>query len=177
MKHTISQHLKRVFVFSFVMVIVGLALGVYSREMLRPIEEALSFERLRLLQTQTFLSHGHAIFYGALIPIALAFVAFTLRDVLDADRLRRLNRAFTVMMVGVVLVLGLSVYKSTATVVDLIGDPTQTLTHVDEALFGGSVMVRALAHTLAHPLLGVGIVWYVIVLWKVMREVSLEQRE
>jgi nitric oxide reductase large subunit len=177
MNHPISQHLKRVFVFACVMIIVGLALGVYSREILRPIEEELPFERLKLLQTQTFLSHGHAIFYGALIPIALAFGAFTLRDALGADRLRGLNRAFTLMMVGAVLVLGLSLYKNTVTVVDLIGDPTQTWAEVDEALFGGSGMVRALAHTLAHPLLGVGIGWYVIGLWRTMRGMTVEQRE
>lgn len=156
---------------ALILLVIGLAFGVYSREILRTIEKSVDdWAVLEALRNRAFLGHGHFLFLGFLIPGVLALIT---RRVVAADaekRILSLTRAFRLVMIGTVLTLALSVYSSSAIIFAVAGgaDPAAA----DHSLFGGSIMVRSILYTLAHPLMGVGLVWYAVVLMKALRHPS-----
>ena len=51
----------------------------------------------------------------------------------------------------------------------IAANPALTLEMVDQTLYGGSVMIRSLLYTLAHPLYAVGLCWYLLRLKKAVK--------
>lgn len=154
---------------ALVLFIIGLVQGVYSREILRAVEGAgLNWPELEALRTRIFLGHGHTIFIGFLIPAVLAGITKVLGEGLTEKRVRSLSRAFLLVMIGTVITLALTVYTSSAIIFSTAGgtDPHAA----DRALFGGSPVLRAVLYTIAHPSMGVGLIWYTLVLLKGLRE-------
>ncbi|MEE4195543.1 MAG: DUF2871 family protein [Anaerolineae bacterium] len=171
MNKKMKQHIWMIFRFSLVMVIVGLVLGVYGREITRPLEKVMELDQRLWAQNWIMMTHGHALFHGAVVPMMLAAVTYIFREDLAKDEnvLRTLKKAFVVYMVGSVLMLILSVYKGTTYVLTIAGNPALTLEMVDETLFGGSIMLRSILFTIVHPLYATGLVWYLLRVRKSLR--------
>lgn len=171
MKKEIKEHIWMIFRFVLIMVIVGLILGVYGREITRPLEKVMGLDQRVWIQHLITLTHGHALFHGALLPMMMAFAAYLFREDIDQDSkaLGTMKKAFIVYMIGSVLMLALSTYKGTAYVLGIAGDPTRTLEMINESLFGGSIALRSILFTIVHPLYATGLVWYLLRVRKAVR--------
>ena len=166
-----KQHIWMIFRFALIMVIVGLVLGVYGREITRPLEKVMELDQRLWVQNWIMMTHGHALFHGAVLPMMMAAAAYIFREDItkDTNALSTLKKAFIVYMVGSVLMLVLSIYKGTTYVLVIANNPTLTLEMVDETLFGGSVMLRSILFTLVHPFYATGLVWYLLRVRKAVR--------
>ena len=166
-----KQTLWMIFRFALIMTIVGLVLGVYGREITRPLEKVMDLDQRVWVQNWIMMTHGHALFHGAAIPMMLAAATYIFREDLEKDEkaFSTLKKAFLVYMVGSVVMLILSVYKGTSYVLMIASDPMMTLEMVDETLFGGSIMLRSILFTLVHPTYATGLVWYLLRVRKAVR--------
>ena len=171
MEKRTKQQIWTIFRFAIIMVIVGLVLGVYGREVTRPLAKVMGLDQRVWIQNFIMLTHGHAILHGAVIPMMLAAATYIFRADLEKDEkaFRALNKAFILYMVGSVLMLALSVYKGSAYVLTIAANPTMTLEMVDEALFGGSIALRSILFTIIHPLYAAGLIWYLLRVRKAVR--------
>ncbi len=169
-----KQQIWMIFRFALIMVIVGLVLGVYGREITRPLEKVMALDQRVWVQNWIMMTHGHALFHGAVIPMMLVVATYIFREDIEKNEKTypTLKKAFIVYMVGSVLMLILSVYKGTAYVLSIASNPTFTLEMVDEALFGGSIMLRSILFTLVHPVYATGLVWYLLRVRKCVRLVE-----
>lgn len=171
MNKEIKLHIWMIFRFALIMVIVGLVLGVYGREITRPLEKVMALDQRAIIQNWVMMTHGHALFHGAVLPMMMAVVVYMFREdvVKDANALKTLKKAFIVYAVGSVLMLVLSIYKGTSYVLAIAIDPARTLEMVNETLFGGSIMLRSILFTIVHPLYATGLVWYLLRVRKAIR--------
>ncbi|RLG88853.1 MAG: hypothetical protein DRO18_00560 [Thermoprotei archaeon] len=64
------------------------------------------------------------------------------------------------------MMLGLLLYKGLSIVYNYSLNPYGGITHADHALFFGSHVLRESLYGLAHVVMGIGLVWYVIALLK-----------
>ena len=166
-----KQALWMIFRFALIMTIVGLVLGVYGREITRPLEKVMDLDQRVWVQNWIMMTHGHALFHGAVLPMMLATATYIFREDLEKDEkaFSTLKKAFVVYMVGSVVMLILSVYKGTTYVLMIASNPMMTLEMVDETLFGGSIMLRSILFTLVHPTYATGLVWYLLRVRKAVR--------
>jgi len=171
MTKEIKEHIWMIFRFALVMVIVGLVLGVYGREITRPLEKVMELDQRVWIQNLITMTHGHALFHGAVLPMMMAFSAYLFREDIshDASAPSTMKKAFIVYMVGSVLMLALSTYKGTAYVLAIAGDPTRTMEMVDRSLFGESIILRSILFTVVHPMYATGLVWYLLRVRKAVR--------
>lgn len=171
MNKSIKQHIWMIFRFALIMVIVGLVLGVYGREITRPLEKVMGLDQRLWVQNWVMMTHGHALFHGAVLPMMLAVAAYIFREDItkDTKALTTLKKAFIVYMVGSVLMLVLSLYKGTSYVLMIANDPALTLEMVNETLFGGSIALRSILFAIVHPLYATGLVWYLLRVRKAVR--------
>lgn len=172
MTKELNKQFRFMFKFSFFMLVVGLVLGVYSREVTRSLQSSLSMEQFLFAQNWIVMTHGHAMFYGGVIPLVLISLTYIYRDHFRGDgrALKKLRTAFIVYMVGALMTIALSTYKGSAYVFALIQDPLLSLDAINQSLFGGSTIIRELAFTIAHPTFAVGLIWYLAIVWKKTKE-------
>lgn len=171
MTKDIKEHIWMIFRFALIMVILGLVLGVYGREITRPLEKVMELDQRVWVQNLVTMTHGHALFHGAMLPMMLAFAAYLFRDDISRDSraLGTMKKAFIVYMIGSVLMLALSTYKGTAYVLGIASDPTRTMEMINQSLFGGSIALRSILFTVVHPLYAAGLVWYLLRVRKAVR--------
>ena len=157
-----------VFLGRLAMVMMGLALaesflaGIVSRSLLKTV----SFDYRQLVSFQLFLSHGHIFILGVVIPIILAFFVRSLRADLTDGEVRSLKRGVGIYIAGSLLTLGLMLYKGYAYVLLFSAEPIFPLETIDSQLFGGNQLFRSLAYGLAHPLLALGLIWCLVVIYR-----------
>ena len=171
MTKELKEHIWMIFRFALIMVIVGLVLGVYGREITRPLEKVMELDQRVWIQNLITMTHGHALFHGAMLPMMMAFAAYLFREDISQDSraLGTMKKAFIVYMIGSVLMLALSTYKGTAYVLGIAGDPTRTMEMVNESLFSGSIILRSILFAIVHPLYATGLVWYLLRVRKAVR--------
>lgn len=172
MQKRTKELLWTIFRFALLMTFVGLALGVYGREITRPLMKVVGLDQQVWVQNWVVMTHGHALFYGMVVPMMLASATYIFRTDVekDAGAVKSLRNAFVVYCIGALLMLSLSVYKGTTYVLAIANDPALTLEAVDNSLFGGSVMIRSILFTLVHPTYAVGLAWYLLRIRKSVRK-------
>ena len=154
--------------YSLIMSILGLAIGVLYREFTKAYIAGFPLESQILVSYYLSLSHGHAFIVGVLIPLALLTSTYVLMktEYMDSKDLSFLKKPFIVFVVGSLMMIGLLIYKGLGIVYFYAQNPEAGLTVADEKLFLGSKALRESLYGLAHLTMGIGLIWYIWMLFK-----------
>ena len=159
--------------FALIMILFSLAFGVAYREISRPFVEGLTLDIKQTVIHQLGLVHGHSLSLGFLVPVALAFITHFLTKSLTEKKLKSLKRAFIVYIIGLILSLGLMIFKGVSIVV--MYSPNGGFEGLDESLFFGNAILRSLLYTIAHLTYAVGLVWYSLSLFRTKLNLMLQR--
>lgn len=118
--------------------------------------------------------HGHFLLIGGVIPLCIAAMLY----VLPACGARPpspglLNAGLILYLVGAVAALCLIFYKGLFTMTSVIGGQFD-LDEIQRTMFGGSRLIRALAHALSHTVLASGLGVLGFSLWGAAGELPLQ---
>ena len=153
-----------------IMLLIALGLGVTYREVSKAFLGSLPLEKQLVGAYYLSLMHGHTLMMGVLLPTALLVITYLVmrRGLLEEGDFISLRRAFVVLMVGSSLAIALLTYKGVAVATNY--PYTMDLTQANSQLFMSDSTLREGIYGVAHLLLGIGIVWYVIkILSKVIK--------
>ncbi len=156
-------------VYSLVMLIVFLAIGVLYREYSKAMVGGDAGDIVVMYYLS--LSHGHVLLTGVVVPVLLLFLTYIIGNMTGKKpNYRELMKAFTVYVAGSLGMDALLIYKGMA----IIYYYTQygSLEKADAALFAGNHVLREALYGTIHLLLGIGLTWYVLKLLGHLRKYS-----
>ncbi|QEE14519.1 DUF2871 family protein [Promethearchaeum syntrophicum] len=149
----------------------GLA-GVFFREFGRAFSSGLS--SLEAMHATLALSqtHGHLLNIGFLVPLGLALITFFVKDKLDEKDMKKLNLWFTISMIAGIGTILLLFYKGIHFVVYSSSQFDFSITEIDDLLYGGSKMIRAMLNAIFHTSYGGSILLYTIPILKSLKKLK-----
>lgn len=150
-------------VMTVIALLAGFLAGIVSNAMLKDV----SFDYRQLVSLPLFLAHGHIFILGSVLPFGLAYFVRTMRADLTNGEVRSLKRGVWLYLAGAFSTLGLMLYKGYAYVFLFSAEPIFPLEEINNQLFGGNQIFRSLAYGLAHPLLAIGLIWCLVVIYRV----------
>ncbi len=145
-----------------IMLLIALGLGVTYREVSKAFLGSLPLEKQLLGAYYLSLMHGHTLMMGVLLPTALLIITYLVmkHGLLSEGDFISLRRGFIVLMVGSSLAIALLTYKGVAIATNY--SYTMDLTQANNQLFMSISVLREGIYGVAHLLLGIGTVWYVL---------------
>jgi hypothetical protein len=133
-------------VFSTIMIVVALIMGLVYREVSRVFFQKLTMEQQLIYGHDMSLIHGHTFLLGVAIPLVLACFTLIVLPGLTEKRLKNMNIRFTAYMFAASVALALMVYKGLAFIMGA-GLPLET---IDTGLFWGNRVFRGILFGLSH---------------------------
>jgi len=133
-------------VFSTIMIVVALIMGLVFREVSRLFFQNLTLEQQLIYGHDMGLVHGHTFLLGVVIPLVLASFTLIVLPDLTEKRLQNMNIRFSVYMIAATVALALMVYKGLAFIMGA-GLPLET---IDAGLFWGNRILRGVLFGLSH---------------------------
>ena len=156
--------------FALICLLLSGVLGAFHREFSRPFSTGLTSEAIYFASRPLSLSHGHMFNFGFLIPLGLALITYFLKDNLDENTMKKLNKLFTFYMITAMGVFLLLFYKGIHFTIYSSASFDLTFIEVDELLYGGSMMVRSMLNALFHVSFWVVILLYSLPLLKSVKK-------
>lgn len=132
--------------YAAIMSILALVMGLVYREISRPFYKGLTLEQESLYGHNMSLVHGHTFLLGAVIPLAMAVLAFLVMPYLNEKRLKNMLMRFKAYIIASAAALLLMIYKG---LVFIMG-AGQPLDVIDASLFFGSPILRGILFGLSH---------------------------
>ena len=152
---------KLIIVYTLIMLIIFLAVCVLYREYTKAF--TVGGAEYVTVAYYLSLSHGHVFLSGAVIPSTLLFLTYIVDYMgLGEINYKGLFKAFTTYIIGSLFMVSLLVYKGLAVI--YYYRLYSSLAIADNMLFLGNHALRETLYGGAHLLLGIGIIWYVILL-------------
>jgi hypothetical protein len=133
-------------IFSAVMAVLALVMGLVYREVSRVYFQNLTMEQQLVYGHDMSLVHGHTFLLGVVIPFVLAGFTLIVLPNLTEKRLKNMNVRFTAYMVAASVALALMVYKGLAFIMGA-GLPLET---IDAGLFWGNRVLRGILFGASH---------------------------
>jgi len=133
-------------IFSTVMMVMSLIMGLVFREVTRGFFKNLTMEQQLIYGHDMSLVHGHTFLLGVVIPLVLASFTLIVLPDLTEKRLQNMNIRFSVYMIAATVALALMVYKGLAFIMGA-GLPLET---IDAGLFWGNRILRGVLFGLSH---------------------------
>lgn len=154
--------------FSLLMIVVAIIAGVVFEETTKFLHSGtIEFGTIRDVKFDISLLHGMTIVIGSLIPLALAFVTYFLRETFSEQyTIHGMFKSFNIYRIGAILSLTLFAYKGLAIVYLFKADPSIDLNIINQSLFWGNKTIRVLIYASTHTLMAVGLFWYLLILNK-----------
>ncbi|MHA1611377.1 MAG: DUF2871 family protein, partial [Promethearchaeota archaeon] len=153
----------------FCLIISGL-LGAFYREFSRAFSDGLTGEEFFFGSYSLSLDHGHLLNIGFTVPLGLALITFLVRDKLNEKTMKKMNMLFTIYMITGIGMFLLAFYTGIHFVVYSSAQFDLTLLEIDDLLYGGSTMIRAMLNATIHTSYGVTTLLYTIPLLKSLKK-------
>ena len=156
--------------FAIVMAVVGLLTGVLYQESSKKLPDAAVDAGVGLEAVLSLsLVHGHILVAAVLLPIGMLGAAFLARVAggreLSARALKFLSHGYLTFVSGAVLLM---LYKGYHTLLAVRGGELDLL-KIDAAYFGGNVALRHGVYGVVHVGMFVGLLLFLIALWRSLR--------
>ncbi len=148
------------------MIVAALAVGVVYREYSKAMLHDRNLEEIITTSYYLSLTHGHILIACVAVPGVLLLITYILGRTGYKVNYSSLRKAFTIYVIGATGAVGLLFYKGLGIIYYYTVNPSAGLTGADEALFFGSHVFRESVYGIIHLLLGIGLVWYIIVLYR-----------
>jgi len=162
--------------FASIMLIVGMLMGLITREIER-LDPYNTVPAGLNIETRLDLSimHGHTLIMGSILPCCVAVMIVISKFIGVPDiRYRSLKISIGMYIGGTIGALILLFYKGIHLAVlvhDMVNDGTVNFADVDSKLFGGSLGFRSTIYAIVHIIMGAGLMMFaaslLIVLGKV----------
>ena len=163
---------KKQIIFAIICLFISGLAGVFFREFPRPFLVGLSaFDAMHstLALSQT---HGHLLNIGFIVPLGLALITFFVKDKLEEKDMKKLNLWFSIYMIAGIGTFLLLLYKGIHFVVYSSAQFNLPYMEIDELLFGGSAMLRAMSNAIFHASLGGSLILYSIPILKSLKKLK-----